>query len=182
MREIYGLKEVWIGGSGPKNNIYVSEDFTTNSEKCLVLLQGTGAVRAGVWARSVCINENLMLGSVFPMLQFAKENNFSVIVLNPNMSVDPISGAKIPNCQTMQDHCNYVWQNFIAKSKTSTANRCAAEKLAVVAHSAGGRCIAGWTEKYRAEFMERVEALVFTDAYYHAMFKQTWSKAQLTRL
>ena len=33
------------------------------SNVCLVLIQGTGAVRAGIWARSVCINENFYLGS-----------------------------------------------------------------------------------------------------------------------
>ena len=185
MREFFRMKEIWIGGKGnnePKCNIYISDDFGTNTERCLVLIQGTGAVRAGVWARSVCVNEDLSLGSVFPMLQFARDNNFSVIVLNPNMAEDPISGAQIQHCQTMQEHCNYVWENFIAKKKTKSENRCAAERLAIVAHSAGGRCVADWTDKYKAEFMQRVEALVFTDAYYHAMWKQTWSKPQLTRL
>ena len=71
----------------------------------------------------------------------------------------------------MQEHCDYVWQNFLAKSKTKSENRCAAEKLAIVAHSAGGRCVAGLTDKFKVEFLQRVEALVFTDAYYHAMFK-----------
>ena len=82
----------------------------------------------------------------------------------------------------MQEHCDYVWQNFIAKSKTESATRCAAEKLAVVAHSAGGRCVAGLTEKFKAEFLDRVQALVFTDASYHAMFKQAWTRPQLERL
>ena len=30
--------------------------------------------------------------------------------------------------------------------------------------------------------MQRVESLVFIDAYYHAMFKQVWSKPQLEKL
>ena len=70
MRESFGMKELWIGGSenGPKCNIYVSDDFETNKDRCLILIQGTGAVRAGVWARSVCVNDNLSLGSMFPML------------------------------------------------------------------------------------------------------------------
>ena len=31
----------------PQSDIYVSEDFTTNEEKLLCLVQGTGNVRAG---------------------------------------------------------------------------------------------------------------------------------------
>jgi hypothetical protein len=32
----------------------------------LVLVQGSGGVRAGLWARSVCLKENLTLGSMIP--------------------------------------------------------------------------------------------------------------------
>ena len=100
MREYFGLKELWIGGVGnsPKSNIYVSEDFTTNKEKCMVFIQGTGPCRPGVWARSVCINEGINLGSIFPQLEHARTHGYSVIVLNPNFAVDPISGAKVPHC------------------------------------------------------------------------------------
>ena len=98
------------------------------------------------------------------------------------MAADPVPGAPNGTPATRQGHCDYVWRNFLAKSTTKSANRCAAEKFAVVAHSAGGRLIAGWTDKFKVEFLERVEALVFTDAYYHGMFKQVWTKAQLERL
>ena len=83
MKEVYGLKEVLIpeddqisdDESGAKNNIFMSHHFyrpdeaqqKENSEKiALVLIQGTGAVRAGYWARSVCINANYELGSMLP--------------------------------------------------------------------------------------------------------------------
>jgi len=48
-----------------------------------------------MWARSVCINYGLQLGSVLPMLQYAQEKGFSAIVLNPNMSHDPLTQAPI---------------------------------------------------------------------------------------
>lgn len=50
----------------------------------LVLIQGTGAVRAGIWARSVCINENLELGSMLPQVDWAVKNEYAVFVMNPN--------------------------------------------------------------------------------------------------
>lgn len=50
MKEKYGMQEVWLPTpivNGPKSNIFVSHDFHTNTDRCLVLIQGTGAVRAG---------------------------------------------------------------------------------------------------------------------------------------
>lgn len=34
----------------------------------------------------------------------------------------------------MSDHCKYVWKKYILPNKV--------KKLAIVAHSAGGRCVA----------------------------------------
>ena len=62
MISTYGLKEHWIPENKdledeewhqlPKSNIYLSPDFLPNYEgekrdKALILIQGTGAVRAG---------------------------------------------------------------------------------------------------------------------------------------
>lgn len=146
MTDVYQLQEIWlpIGLEGPKCNIFISEDFHTNKDKCLVLIQGTGAVRAGVWARSVCVNQNLHLGSMLPMIEFAHANKYSVIVLNPNMAVDPCTNSPISINRTMQTHCDYVWKHFISD--------CPAERIAIVAHSAGGRCVGGLYSAYRREF------------------------------
>ena len=63
----------------PQCVIYVSQDFDINSN-CICIIQGTGAVRVGLWARSVCINDNLYLGSIIPYIEkFQKD--FSIIVL-----------------------------------------------------------------------------------------------------
>ena len=86
MKETYKLKEILIPEDKhleeeyrhlPKNNIFMSEEFYTpdveknKDKRALVLIQGTGAVRAGIWARSVCINESLETGSMLPFLKIA---------------------------------------------------------------------------------------------------------------
>jgi len=45
-------------------NIFTSNDFQTNENGCLILIQGSGVVRPGQWARSCCINESLDIGSM----------------------------------------------------------------------------------------------------------------------
>jgi hypothetical protein len=84
MDKKYGLKEVMIPENDQlgemdrkdaKNNIFMTPDFyrpnenqkKLNADKtALVLIQGNGAVRAGCWARSVCINANYEQGSMLP--------------------------------------------------------------------------------------------------------------------
>ena len=77
MVEIYGLKEVWFpeekrAGAGPKCNLFMSQEFLDRDARvnagktALVLIQGNGSVRAGQWARSVCIEEDFHLGSMLP--------------------------------------------------------------------------------------------------------------------
>ncbi|XP_051972338.1 cotranscriptional regulator FAM172A homolog isoform X2 [Xyrauchen texanus] len=68
----------------PKSFIYVSEDALSNPEKLMVLIQLSGVVRAGQWARRLIINEDLDSGTQIPFINHAKEEGYGVIVLNPN--------------------------------------------------------------------------------------------------
>lgn len=50
MKENYHMEEVWLPESDKpvaKCNIFISDDFYSNTDRCLILIQGTGAVRAG---------------------------------------------------------------------------------------------------------------------------------------
>jgi Arb2 domain len=77
-------------------NVFVSNDFWTNQHKCMVLIQGSGPVRPGMWARALCINDNLALGSIFPYLDRAREQGYSVIVLNPNQNSAMVHEPNVP--------------------------------------------------------------------------------------
>ena len=49
--------------------IFVSPEFINgkgDKKTAMVLIQGTGAVRAGIWARSVAINDCFENGSMLP--------------------------------------------------------------------------------------------------------------------
>jgi hypothetical protein len=60
-----------------KAPVYISPDWKSNTKKALILIQGTGDVRAGVWSRRVCTSESLDLGSMIPQVKFAVENKMS---------------------------------------------------------------------------------------------------------
>ena len=63
------------------------QDFDKSKNKgktALILIQGTGAVRAGQWARACCVNDNFEIGSMLPQVEWALEKGISTLVMNPN--------------------------------------------------------------------------------------------------
>jgi len=47
----------------PSSAIFVSPDLLKNSAGLFIIIQGSGAVRPGQWARALCINDSLREGS-----------------------------------------------------------------------------------------------------------------------
>ena len=53
--EKWNYEEIWLpckSNHQQRVNIFVSDDFRTNDNGCLILIQGAGVVRAGQWSRS----------------------------------------------------------------------------------------------------------------------------------
>eukprot|EP00347_Sterkiella_histriomuscorum_P023677 403333772 len=168
----YGLQEVWIPEDKdleedyhhlPRSNIYMSPEFRDGSQedsedrKALILIQGTGAVRAGVWARSVCMNESLKTGSMLYLVEQAQKNNLAVLVMNPNLRVSGPERSAIPFCHSMESHAMYVWDKYVLPSKF--------KKFHIIAHSAGGACLASIQKNYKDTFYDRTERIALTDSW-----------------
>uniref|UniRef100_A0A3B4DA91 Arb2 domain-containing protein n=1 Tax=Pygocentrus nattereri TaxID=42514 RepID=A0A3B4DA91_PYGNA len=81
----------------PKSFIYLSEDALTNADKLLVLIQGSGVVRVGQWARRLIINEDLNSGTQIPFINRAMKEGYGVIVLNPNENF--LEVEKVPEAE-----------------------------------------------------------------------------------
>jgi len=80
------LEEIFLDEKTKLNNIFMTKDALTNKDKLLVLVQGSGPVRAGMWARSLCFNENLHTGACIDYIEQANSEGYGVIVLNPNLN------------------------------------------------------------------------------------------------
>jgi hypothetical protein len=161
MRETYCLQQINIPENKhlepdyhnlPRCPVFMSTDFLqetsslNNGKKALILIQGTGAVRAGIWARSVCINENLEKGSMLPFIDKCRELGIAVLVMNPNYTRCPETGSVIPYAHTMSDHAVFVWKNYVLNSGFT--------EIYVVAHSAGGGCLASIQREFASTFYD----------------------------
>lgn len=137
--------------------IFVSQNWKENTGRALILIQGTGEVRAGVWARSACINDSLDMGSMLPQLKFAVANGMSCLVMNPNYHKDDIGNPVDPRINDMDKHCRYVFKKYVI-------NRCQANQIYIIAHSRGGKCVENLFKKYSIDFVDKVKAIAFTDS------------------
>ncbi|XP_070542343.1 cotranscriptional regulator ARB2A homolog [Ptychodera flava] len=141
----------------PKSFIFMTEDALTNPDKLMLLIHGSGVVRAGQWARSLIININLESGTQIPYIRRAKENGYGVIVFNTNENYEDRQ-KKIPirENSTPEDHTQYVWDNFVMKSK--------AKHVVMVAHSYGGLCVTSLCASREKEFYRKVTVVAMTES------------------
>lgn len=157
----------------------MTPDAMTNPDKLMLLIQGSGAVRPGQWARALCINDSLEVGSILGYLDKATAAGYGVIVFNPNQNsvpAEPLAGrpspealrshekhkpasldmVKIPGNIDPVQHTIHVWDQF--------AKRAAAKDVVIVAHSAGGWCTLGLLRERGDEILPKLRAIAFTDS------------------
>ncbi|XP_041980494.1 cotranscriptional regulator FAM172A isoform X2 [Aricia agestis] len=133
--------------------IFTSKDYD-KKPVVMVLIHGSGAVRAGQWARSLIINENLDMGTQIPYIKEATARDYGIIVLNPN---DNTRNDKIiMNSSNSEEHSKYVWEHYIRP--------CSATSIVIVAHSFGGYLTLMLSDMFRTDFEQRVKAVALTDS------------------
>jgi len=160
MMDMYGLKEIWVPEDEhieeeywnlPKCNVFMSPQIhkpapaMNKGRKALVLIQGSGGIRAGMWARSACIYKDLETGSMLP-----------VLVMNPNFNHDAETGQAIPYSSDMSEHARWVWE-YIRESGFDNVD--------IVAHSAGGGCLRDIMWTYDDSLWDQVKQIAYTDSW-----------------
>jgi hypothetical protein len=174
MENSYGLVRTFIplNREGPKSYIYSTPGVLNSPRpRLLLLIQGAGAVRPGIWARSVCINDSLNMGSMLPFLQFAQDENMEVLIFNPNKR--RTRRQPIPENQSLEAHSRYMWRTFISGKDF--------HEIYIVAHSCGGLSTLALIDNFWEEFKEKVVGIAFTDAV-HGYFGMSKEKKEFLRL
>ncbi|CAB3984089.1 Hypothetical predicted protein [Paramuricea clavata] len=150
-----------------KGFIFVSEDYD-KKEKLLVLVHGSGVVRAGQWARRLIINDCLDHGTQIPYIKKAIQEGYGVVVTNTNQNEAVLVNAKgkktyktIKESESPEKHFSYVWKNIIEKTQAS--------KIFAVAHSYGGYLVVNYFSRF-PDILKRVVAVAFTDSVHSLNF------------
>ncbi|CAG9811114.1 unnamed protein product [Chironomus riparius] len=152
-----GLTRHYFPESVPKDKatfIFSTFKEVKDIDKLMVIIHGSGVVRAGQWARSLIINDSLNSGTVLPYVKLAQSRGYEVIITNTNDNYrdnKAIEGSGSP-----EKHADSVWKKFIQPSNP--------KKIAIVAHSYGGVITTHLASKFNDDFTQKVFAVAFTDS------------------
>ncbi|XP_070493176.1 FAM172 family protein homolog CG10038 [Chironomus tepperi] len=152
-----GLTRHYIPKSAPiDKSTFIFSTFKDikDIDKLMIIIHGSGVVRAGQWARSLIINDCINSGTVLPYVKQAQLRGYDVIITNTNDNYrdnKPIVGSESP-----EKHANYVWKNYIQPLNP--------KKIAIVAHSYGGIITTYLASKFSDDFNHKVFAVGFTDS------------------
>lgn len=135
--------------------IFSSQMELKRPKKLLVLIHGSGVVRAGQWARSLIINHQVDSGTQIPYINEGRKRDFEVVSMNTNENYGS-SGNKLPHSDSPVAHAKYVWENIIMPADP--------ESVCIVAHSYGGHVTMWLARNYPQFFKEKVFAVAFTDS------------------
>ena len=125
-----------------RSNIYVSRDY--EKQKCLLMIiPGSGMVRAGEFATSIMRFDHIVTGSALPFIEYAQDRQFGVVLFDPN--------GLIGHARNNQNHCIHVFDTYIKPYLCGNDNdketaddekreniEKTVESLLILAHSAGG--------------------------------------------
>lgn len=135
--------------------IFSSQKELKRPKKLLVLIHGSGVVRAGQWARSLIINHNVDSGTQIPYINEGRSRDFEIVSLNTNDNYGA-SGDKLPHSDSPVTHAKYVWDNIVVPADP--------ESVCIVAHSYGGHVTMWLARQYPQFFKDKVFAVAFTDS------------------
>ncbi|XP_003738780.1 cotranscriptional regulator FAM172A [Galendromus occidentalis] len=152
-----GLEQVNIPvdhkGDAPSTFIFQSHDALSNTQKLLIIIHGSGVVRAGQWARRLIIGDSLQRGTQIGYIRRAIALGYGVLVLNPNDNSR--DGVPIRSSSSPEEHALHVWDEIVSKA--------VARHVAIVAHSYGGVVTMNLLAS-RPEAINRIMAIAFTDS------------------
>lgn len=143
----------------PSTFVFISEDALVNTEKLLVLIHGSGVVRAGQWARRLIMNDSLDSGTQIPFIKRAQKEGYGILVTNTNDNyrIDKKKcRVKIRGSENPERHTMYVWEHYTNVAK--------AKNIAIIAHSYGGCVTNALYLNKKEEFLKRVFAVAMTDS------------------
>ncbi|XP_058172393.1 FAM172 family protein homolog CG10038 [Anopheles ziemanni] len=156
-----GLKKLYVPADVPPEEatfVFSTKEKMDRPKKLLVLIHGSGVVRAGQWARSLIINDGLDSGTQIPYINKARELGYEVMLLNTNDNYRTIKGTRrsIQGSRNPTEHAVTVLKKHIMA--------CNPESVAIVAHSYGGVVTVELAERFPEFFQSKVFAVGFTDS------------------
>jgi len=150
--------------------VFGSSDWAT-SDRLLLLIHGSGVVRAGQWARRLIINDSLSTGTQAPFIAHARSRGMGVVCLNSNqrcVALPDGGSVAVPRSATPAEHALTVWRDYVAPASATS--------IAIVAHSYGGVVVSALFRSLPAADTARVCGVALTDSVHGGGGGEGWGR------
>lgn len=156
--------EITSPNSSDSSFIFGTRPSFENTQKLLILIHGSGVVRAGQWSRSLIINHSVDHGTQIPYIKRAIELGYEVIITNTNHNyrIENDERIALPGNESPESHIESVWKQMIEPVYDSI------KSFAIVAHSYGGIVTLHLANNHANELLEKCFAIGFTDSVHYA--------------
>ncbi|KAI8640522.1 hypothetical protein BD408DRAFT_419685 [Parasitella parasitica] len=171
-QEPFNFQKVLVpSGADPAKDvhsyIYMTPNAMTTTGKLMVMIPGI-STRIGQWSQRIMCDTNIQSGSMMEISEMVFEKGYEVIILNPNANFWYNGRANmvpqkhtsvvvtVPDSDTPEAHCQYVFHNFVRHAK--------AEKVAIIANGWGAH---GFVLTLNTEFdyiKDHVKAVAMTNS------------------
>lgn len=158
-----GLHKIYLPKDVPQEEasfVFCTQKELKNPKKLMILIHGSGVVRAGQWARSLIINDpGLKAGSVIPYIERSRNLGYEVLITNTNYNYYTTKSgneATIKGSESPTAHATTVWDEIVVPAKP--------ESIGIVAHSYGGVVVVDLANRHANYFKEKVFAVGMTDS------------------
>lgn len=156
-----GMHKIYVPDNVPPEQatfVFSTKPDLKDAKKLMILIHGSGVVRAGQWSRSLIINHSLAHGTQIPYVERAKSLGYTVLITNGNDNYRLMDGNQkaIQHSGSPTEHGDYVWKNLVAKNNP--------QAVAIVAHSYGGVVTLDLAQKNPEFFASKVFAVGLTDS------------------
>ncbi|XP_013101033.1 FAM172 family protein homolog CG10038 [Stomoxys calcitrans] len=161
-----GLTRTYIPEQVPSEEasfFFTKPEQLEKPKKLIVIIHGSGYVRAGQWARSLIINNSLDHGTQIPYIKRAQELGYDILVTNTNDNYRMVDGKRKPihGLSSATSHAGHVWEKYVMA--------CDPESVAIVAHSAGGGVTLDLARRFPEFFENKVFAIALTDSAHYGV-------------
>lgn len=114
--------------------VFATKHNFAKTKKLLLMIHGSGEVRAGQWSRSLIINQSIEHGTQIPYIKHANSLGYDVLVTNTNLNYCLENGkhTELEGNKSPKEHICTVWKELIEPVYDTI------ESFAIIAHSYGG--------------------------------------------
>lgn len=170
----------------PGVDIWISPNLE-QAERVVLVIQGSGAVRPGQWARALCLNQGILQGSILPYLDHFRARGWAVVVCNPNADsefvldtaelrrieqqqgalaywTNPSRAAHLPGRQISSGPANASPETHVQSIWDAYFAEKRRSAVAIVAHSYGGVATMSLLQHRGPQVFPLLKAVAFTDS------------------